>query len=213
VSAKLAVIAATPSAPELSEKVEGIEDADLVARALQGDLKAEDALFRRHGRAVAGLVARLLGSAQDADDVVHDAFLRSFRELDRLREPTRFRPWVTQIAVNRVRWVLRRRSLERRLGLFQGECDAALELLASRELPPEARAELALIDGVLRRLPAAQRIVWMLRMVEGHGIDEAAALSGCSVATAKRWFARANRLVQARVRVRGDVERGGHGDE
>lgn len=202
---KLVSISTGDRHPE--EVVVGIRDADLVERALGGDVRAEDALFRRHVRYIGGMVARLMGSMQDADDVVHDAFFAAFKELERLEKPAMFRAWVAQIAVNRVRVVLRRRRIEQRLGLFRGDEEATLERLAGNTVSAETCAELACLDEVLHRLPVKQRIVWMLRMVEGHTFDEVAELSGCSLATAKRWFERARRLIDVHVKM------GGYRDE
>lgn len=136
-----------------------IADADLVARVCAGDRWAEDALYRRYARVVAGLVARLLGGPrEDVEDVVHDAFVSAFEKMDRLRDRSAFRPWLMQIAVTHVRRVLRRRRLKRALGLLPSSDELSLERIASSEVSPEVRAELAVIDGVLGRLPTNERI-------------------------------------------------------
>jgi RNA polymerase sigma-70 factor (ECF subfamily) len=79
----------------------------------------------------------------------------------------------------------------RLLGLDQ-EQDAALERLASPLLRPDDRAELALVDQVLRKMPADQRIAWMLRRVEGLQLPEVAHVCACSLATVKRRIAAAD---------------------
>jgi RNA polymerase sigma-70 factor, ECF subfamily len=178
-----------------------IGDADLVERARNGDRWAEDALFRRHGRAIAGLVARLLGSTQDVDDVVHDTFVSALEQLAKLREPAAFRSWLRQIAVMHVRMALRKKRLRRALGLLPSSDDAALEELASNAIGPEMRAELAVVDGVLRRMATDQRIAWMLRYVEGYQLEEAAKLCDCSLATYKRRLAAAQSAMAAVVEI------------
>ncbi|MCZ7678402.1 MAG: sigma-70 family RNA polymerase sigma factor [Sandaracinaceae bacterium] len=175
-----------------------IADADLVARVRAGDRWAEDALYRRYARPVAGLVARLLaGTREEVEDVVHDAFVSAFEKIGRLRDASAFRAWLMQIAVTHVRRVLRRRRLKRALGLLPSTDELALERIASREASPEVRAELAVVDGVLRRLPADLRIAWVLRHVEGERLEDVAALCGCSLATAKRRIASAERAMRA----------------
>ena len=93
--------------------------------------------------------------------------------------------------------MIRRRRLARSLGLLPLGDDAALEQLASSVVSPEVRAELAVVDGILRRLPTNDRIAWMLRVVEGHRLEEVAELSGCSLATAKRRIAAAQKRMNA----------------
>ena len=171
-----------PSTPPMPQ---GIGDGDLVVRALSGDRRAEDALYRRHARRVAGLVARLLGSLDEVEDIVHDAFVAAFEQLDKLREPEAFRSWLQRIAVIKVRRAIRRRALRRRLG-FMLEQPLTLDSLAAPDASPEIRAELASMNTVLSRLSAEHRIAWMLRYVEGYKLSEVAELTGCSLSTAKR---------------------------
>ncbi|HJL20484.1 MAG TPA: RNA polymerase sigma factor [Sandaracinaceae bacterium LLY-WYZ-13_1] len=183
-----------------------IADGDLVARVRDGDRWAEDALYRRHARPVASVVARLLGTRQDVEDVVHDAFLSAFEQIDRLRDPDKFGRWLMRIAVTQVRRSLRRKRLRRALGLLPSGDDLALERLASTRAGPDVQAELAVVDGILRRLPADQRIAWMLRYVEGHRLEDVAELCGCSLATAKRRIARARSTMDQVIGVRLDEE-------
>ncbi len=186
-----------------------IPDGDLVRRACAGDRGAEDDLYRRHASAIHRLVNRLLGSPQDAEDVMHDAFVQAFEKLDKLREPEAFRGWLRQIAVIRVRRVIRRRRLQRALGLLPAREDGGLERLAARTASPQVRAELAVVDRVLRQLSADERIAWTLRVVEGYKLEEVAELAGCSLATAKRRIAAAQRRMDAVVEITEETPGGG----
>lgn len=176
-----------------------VSDAALVEMALDGRESALDTLYRRHAAAVGGLSARLLGSRQDVDDVVHDAFIEAFGKLGSLRNAGAFRAWILQIAVSRVRSVLRRNKRSAFIGSRNespGE-ECSLERLAGDEVSPELRAELALLGDVLRRLPTNQRIAWMLREVEGYRLAEIAQMCGCSLSTAKRRIAAATKRLRA----------------
>ncbi|MEM7605440.1 MAG: sigma factor-like helix-turn-helix DNA-binding protein, partial [Myxococcota bacterium] len=51
-------------------------------------------------------------------------------------------------------------------------------------------------DAALRSLAAEDRSAWMLRHVEGMQLEQVAAVSGCSLATAKRRIRRADERVQ-----------------
>jgi len=163
----------------------GIADADLVAAAKEGDRWASDALYRRYVGPVGGMATRLLASMPDAEDVVHDAFLKAFQKLHTLREPERFRSWLFRIAVTEARMALRKKRVRSLVGLHLVE-DATLALLAAKEIDGETRAELARLDDVLGTMPAIERIAWMLRHVEGQTLEEVAEHSGCSLATVKR---------------------------
>src|SRR5688572_24213317 len=77
-------------------------DAELVVRAKGGDRFAEELLYRRHSRAVFNLARRMLGSGQDAEDVLQETFLTVLEKLPRLREPGAFKTWVMRTAVRGV---------------------------------------------------------------------------------------------------------------
>lgn len=176
-----------------------IVDANLVARARRGNRWAEDVLVRRHFSAVAGTVARLLGDLDEAQDVVQETFVAALVELADLRDPSAVRAWLVQIAVHKVHRRFRRRKLLRIIGLGGGEPASGLAELASGEASPEQRAELALLDHALAKLSVADRIAWSLRRVEGMRLEEVATTCQCSLATAKRRIAAAERVVRAHV--------------
>jgi len=176
-----------------------IADADLVARALAGDRWAEEALFRRHVAAVAGIATRLLGRREDAEDIVQDTFATALESLSALRDAGAVRAWLVQIAVRKAHRRFRRRKIARALGLDRATDDATLELLASDAADGEARAELRGVDRALAELPVAERMAWMLRHIEGESLEGVASACGCSLATAKRRIARADARVRTHV--------------
>ncbi len=176
-------------------------DAELVRRARDGDHWAEEMLYRRHASFVLGLCTRLLRHASDAEDVVQDAFVDAFEQMQSLRESEMFRRWLTGIAVHKAHRRLRRRKLLRALGL--GDCKQyeTLENCLAQGASPEVYAEIVCLDHVLTLLPDAQRIAWQLRHVEGYRLEEVAALCECSLATAKRRLSLADSSVRKHVQV------------
>jgi RNA polymerase sigma-70 factor (ECF subfamily) len=178
---------------------EAVRDAELVARARTRDRCAEELLYRTHVESVAALAMRLLGRTSDAEDVVQDAFVTAFTRMDQLRDGSLFRAWLMRITVHEVHRRYRRRKLLRVLGLDRGQDDASLAALSAPNLASEQRAELAALDRVLGRLPARERVVWMLRNVEGQELAEIASACEASVASIKRWLSRADLKIAAHV--------------
>jgi RNA polymerase sigma-70 factor (ECF subfamily) len=171
---------------------ETLGDAELVVRARSGDRWSRDVLYRRHVRYLLAISTRLLSNRSEGEEVVQDTFIVGFEQLGTLREPAALRSWLARIAVNLVRRRLRRGRLLRLLGLDRAPDDATLAELAAPTLKPDDHAELALVDRMLRGMPADLRIAWMLRRVEGLPLAEVATLCGCSLATAKRRVAAAD---------------------
>jgi RNA polymerase sigma-70 factor, ECF subfamily len=183
--------------------VQGVRKADnaetessLVIRARAGDRKAEELLYRAHVTSVHALATRLLGRHDEADDVVQDAFVTALSRLRQLRDPSSFRGWLLRITVREVHRRFRRRKLLRALGISQESEEPGLLEQARPMLPAEARAELAALDRALATLPSRERVAWLLRHVEGLELTEVASACDTSLATIKRWLARAEACVR-----------------
>jgi RNA polymerase sigma-70 factor (ECF subfamily) len=177
------------------------EDEELVARASEDAMWAKAELFKRHVKPITAMLTRLLGSTADAEDAAQDAFVLAFRDLGALRDRRAFGGWLRQIAVSQAHRRFRRRKLLGFLGFGRGDDDASLAQLADLGASPEMRAELVRLDEVLRGLPAAERMAWMLRHVEGYELTEVADACDCSLATAKRRLSAAHARIAKHVQI------------
>ncbi len=186
------------SAPNVLQLAEGVPTETLVLRARAGDRAAESLLYRRFAAGVLSTAVRLVGSVSAGEDVVQDAFLLCLGRLGQLRNPAQFRPWLLSIVVSLSSKRLRRERLLKWVGL-DAVADAQLHQHASGVASVEARGELAVLDAVLRRLPVAQRLAWMLRYVEGEKLEDVADAMGKSVSTTKRYVLAAEKHIAAHV--------------
>jgi RNA polymerase sigma-70 factor (ECF subfamily) len=171
-----------------------VSDAELVARARREDAWAIEAIYRRYVRLVASTAQRILRSDDEVDDIVQETFLIAFEKLDRLVEPAALRGWLARIAISRVHRRFRWRKWTRLWSAT--ELEASLHDQASNEASPEQRAELALIDRALARLPLKLRIPWVLRHVVGYQLEDVATACDCSLATVKRRISEAEAVVK-----------------
>jgi RNA polymerase sigma-70 factor (ECF subfamily) len=177
-----------------SPEDEARADQELVGRALRSESRAFESLYRRHAEFAFNLAVRIQGNANDVEDVVHDAFLKAQERLDDLRDSAAFRPWLGSIVVRMVRTRLRRRKLLGALGLTSPE-PVEIDSIAAADADPEARALLAQVYALLQTMAADERIAWTLRYVERHRLETVAVMMDCSLATAKRRIARAQRFL------------------
>ena len=163
----------------------GPTDAALVVAARAGETWAQEALFVRHAGRAIGLAQRMLGSSDDADDVVQDAFIRALNHLHKLDNPQAFAAWLTSLVLHTAQKRLRRQRLLERLGLRTVEPIEPDSLIA-HNAPPEVVSELRAVYAAVTRLPAEQRIALILRRVEGRDLAEIAQHMHLSLATVKR---------------------------
>lgn len=180
----------------------------LVCVARAGEPWAQEALFRRHVRRATELAHRLLASSrEDVDELVRVGFVQALRSLRDLRATEGFASWLGDLVVRAALGRLRRRRLRRRLGLLP---DAPMDLdeTIAASAPPEVRAALGELYERLDDFPAEERVVLLLRRLEGFTLEELSGALGASVARAKRRLRRAERRLATAWSPRMDVVQG-----
>lgn len=166
-------------------------DCELVRRVTEtGDERAFRELYRRHSPRVYALVLRILGSEQDADDVMQETWLRAIRSAPRFRWEASFSSWLSAIALNCARGVRRR---ERRWPTTEVPADAPAR---SRWASTEARLDL---ERALERVPPGYRAVLTLYELEGRPHEEIAERLGIAIGTSKSQLHHARRFLRALI--------------
>src|SRR3954454_617335 len=85
------------------------DDLALVRAAKAGDISAFEQLVKRYDRNVFRIAQHITQNHEDAEDVVQEAFLKSFQNLNNFQEQSKFYTWLVRIAVNEALMKLRRR--------------------------------------------------------------------------------------------------------
>jgi len=169
-----------------------VDTRDLARAAIEGSRQAFERLVAMHREGIYRMAYARLRNVSDAEDVVQDVFLRAYRTVGSLREPSMFRAWLYRIALNRVRDVGRRRKI---LGVFgfgareEPETHAAtgpdgFDMLAAKRFWER-------LDGFLETLSPIQREVFRLRFVDGLAIHEICGILGKNESTVKTHLYRA----------------------
>jgi RNA polymerase sigma-70 factor (ECF subfamily) len=153
-----------------------------------------DALYRAYAPYVAAIAGRILGRDHELDDLVQDAFVNALRGLNGLREPAAVKGWLAKITVRLATRRLRQLRLRRALHLSREIGDD--EPIWAPGASEEQRALIARIYRALDRLPAAERVAWVLRNVQGEPLHRIPELCGCSLSTAQRRLARAQQALE-----------------
>jgi len=151
-------------------------------------------LFRRYASYVATIGIRLLGRDDELDDLVQEVFIEAYRGLHQLRSPEAAKAWLARIAVRRATRRLRRRRLRAFFSIESlPSSDAAI---VDDGVGPEERAEIASTYRMVERIPIRQRVVWVLKHVEGETLDSIAVICRCSKATVQRRLRAAEEALQ-----------------
>ncbi len=178
------------------------DEGTLVSAAKAGDVTAFEELVNRYERKVFRLAQNITQNREDAEDVMQDAFLKSFEHLSEFQGDSRFYTWLVRIAVNEALMKLRKRRPN------QVSLDEPVESeddLMPREIEdwgptPEQRYAQTELHGILSevigQLDPTFRIVFVLRDIEELSTAETAQVLGLSVPAVK------SRLLRARLKLR-----------
>jgi RNA polymerase sigma-70 factor (ECF subfamily) len=184
------------------------EELSLVQAAKKGDVGAFGELVKRYDRNVFRIALHITQNREDAEDVVQDAFLKAYENLEQFQGQSKFYTWLVRIAVNEALMKLRRRRPERMVSLdqeVQTEEDSMPREVADWSPNPEQlynQAELRDILGkTIQGLPPSFRTVFVLRDVEGLSTEETAQALELSVPAVK------SRLLRARLQLRERLNR------
>jgi RNA polymerase sigma-70 factor, ECF subfamily len=202
-----------------------VEPAAVVAAATAGDQAAFTALTERYQRELQVHCYRMVGSFQDAEDLVQETMLRAWRGRQQFQGRSSFRAWLYRIATNACLDALAhssRRVLpyqvapaadprdtsrfvpDPEIPWLQPYPDRLLDAVAPRDTEPDALVvaketiELAFLAAI-QLLPPRQRAVLILRDVLGWSAKETASLLETSVASANSALQRARATLRQQL--------------
>jgi RNA polymerase sigma-70 factor (ECF subfamily) len=189
-------------APDPSQE----DDVQLVAKAREQDLAAYAQLVQRYQSRIYGLIYNMTSNREDAEDLVQDVFVKTYKSLSQFKGHSSFYTWVYRIAVNQTINFLKKRKRGPQLSL--DDMDSAVERdpayveLRARE-SPFRDATLSELQGKLNKalltLSEKHRAVVVLHDIQGVPHDEIAKMIGCSQGTVR------SRLFYARQRLQTEL--------
>ncbi len=179
------------------------EEARCIRRVLGGDANAFEALVSAYETNAYRLALRTLGSAEDAEDVTQEAFLKAYRSLESFRLDSSFSVWLYRIVSNLCLDLLRRRQRrpESSLSVEDDEGEESELELPDESLSPEKLLERKLTREAVRRgleaLPDDYRQILLLRELEGLSYEEIGAALSLEAGTVKSRIFRARKKLCA----------------
>jgi len=203
---------ATPEAkaPTTAAQAEKLSNYDLILQC-QAGVRPEKNVFaeliRRYQSHVEKVLYHLAPDWSDRADLAQEVWIRVYRNVRRLQEPSKFRGWLSRIATNLFYDELRKRkrvnpplSLDAPRNMDDGEMEWEIpadnpgpaEDLATREFYDQLREAIA-------DLPEVFRTTIVLREIEGMAYEEIAEITGVSLGTVKSRIARARQRLQLQL--------------
>lgn len=168
-----------------------LDDSTLVTRTLEGDADAFGPLITRHQARVVNLLNRIVRDRETALDLAQEVFLKSYRSLDKLKDPSRFSSWLMQMAHNRGLDYLKKRRPDSMLTDFG---DPKMDQLVSGAAPTRPDEDPAHVVErmsqpevleILDDLDLKYRVVLVLRYMEGYSFQQIADTLDLTLSTVK----------------------------
>lgn len=167
-------------------------EARFIAALKARDERAFNALVARFQDRVYNLIRRLLGNPEEARDVTQEVFVSVFEKVDSYRGDSSIATWIYRIATNhaknRIKYLSRRKDRQKESLEAMLVPPTSSRLSASVPRPDQVYTRETvsrLVDAALGQLDEEQRIVLVLRDVEGQSYEDIAAITGLQLGTVK----------------------------
>ncbi len=178
-----------------------LTDEEIARRALS-DKEAFALLIERYEAKLARYLERLgVGVREDREDILQNAFIKAYMNLNSFDPALAFSSWMYRIAHNEAMSFFRAKRARPQV-ILDGEGDALITELADEGADPAALAESRLSQGELAKalaaVPSAYRDVLALRFFEGRSYSEISDILEVPVGTVSTLLYRAKRVLRAR---------------
>ena len=199
-------------APDSTPTSSNLESRRLIKAFLEDDKDAFNKLIHLHQRMVFNLCYRFLGNYEDANDLAQDVFIKVFHSLKRFRFESNFSTWLYRITVNTCKNKLssldyRLRFKKMRINNNKPTEDAPRSVdLGDEVYSPDSslrRKEISqIIQDAVNTLPMPQKMVVVLRDMEGRSYEEIVEITGFKLGTVKSKLSRARQELREILRGR-----------
>ncbi|MEM9644858.1 MAG: sigma-70 family RNA polymerase sigma factor [Planctomycetota bacterium] len=173
------------------------DESELIDTALSGNRDAFAELVYRHQDRLFASMIQVTGSPDEAEEIVQEAFIRSFVKLDTFQRNSQFFTWLYRIAFNTA--LTRRRRHKAKVSLDQTRETVGLELTSNEDGVDERmlRSErVALVRKAMDCLSDDHRGILVFREMEGHDYEKIADILNISIGTVRSRLNRARRQLK-----------------
>jgi RNA polymerase sigma-70 factor (ECF subfamily) len=157
--------------------------APLIEDCRKGNRKAQFRLYEQFSKAMYNLAYRILNNREDAEDILQEAFVECFRNLDSFRFESTFGAWLKKIIVNKCLNHIKKKKIDLTL------CETLPTTIYEEE--EEVIYETGKIFKSIELLPDGYRIILTLYLLEGYDHSEISQILGISESTSKSQYSRA----------------------
>lgn len=157
---------------------------EIIDQCKEGDQKAQFRLYKLYYKPMYSVCMRLINQADEAEDVMQEAFLNAFRNIDTYRGEVSFGAWLKRIVINRSLDHLKKKKLK-----LEEINDKTAQIADYQMEMKEVNVEV--IKNTIQQLPDGYRVVLSLFLIEGYDHEEISQILGITNSNSRTQFLRA----------------------
>ena len=182
-----------------SEKVKDIHQ-DLIDRCKNNDRIAQMKLYDLYYRSVYNAIVRMVKDPMEAEDLMQDAFLSAFTNINNFRSESSFGTWIKKIAINRSL-----NALQKQTPNILDIPEENIPEQSSEENESYKQFDMNEISEEIDRLPEGYRIVLNLHLIEGMDHDEIAEILKIKPVTSRSQYMRGRKKLIKNLKLRNNA--------
>lgn len=159
---------------------------DIIDACKRGDRKAQFELYRLYSKAMYNICLRMLGSVENAEDVLQNSFVDVFSKLDTFRYESAVGAWIKRIVINNCINFIKKRRLQ-----FDELNEGIQKVEEDTPSVENDNLNVEKIQKAVLQLPEGYRVVFTLYAMEGFDHEEIGEILGVTEATSKSQYSRA----------------------
>lgn len=157
---------------------------EVIDRCREGDRQAQSQLYKLYYKAMYSVSFRILNDSMEAEDVMQEAFLSAFRNIESYKGQVSFGAWLKRIVVNRSLDQLKKRRIK-----FEEVTEKTAQISES-EMETTA-VNIQTIKEAIQDLPDGYRVVLSLFLIEGYDHEEISSILGITNSSSRTQLLRA----------------------
>ena len=168
-----------------------VSDLELIRRCSEGELRAQELLYKRYFSFAMSVAIRYTGDENEAMGIVNDSYMKVLEKINEFKGSAPFRSWYGRILVNSAIDNYRRNAK------YSSHLQIS-EIETTKEHEPEIEAELSAGDilYLLSKLPENYRVTFNLFEIEGYTHDEIGQMLGIAASTSRSNLSRARKMLR-----------------
>jgi len=169
-------------------------DEELIHGCRKGDRRAQQMLFNRLSPRMFGVCMRYCSSREDAEDLLHDGFVKVFEKIASFKGQSALETWMTRVFVNEA--ISRIRKRKSRGEWFSLDEDTEIADSQEEEEEPQTAWDADTVMQAVASLPDKYRIIINLYAIEQRSHKEISELLGIAEGASKSQLSRARAMLR-----------------